>query len=46
MVPRYVEVRDRLPRGPTGKVQKEELKAQGPDVFDAEALKPAAPLAN
>lgn len=37
MVPRYIDVREKLPRGPTGKVQKEELAAISASVFDAEA---------
>jgi crotonobetaine/carnitine-CoA ligase len=42
MVPRYVEVLERLPRGPTGKVQKEDLGAISESVFDAEADGPRA----
>ncbi|MEZ5078817.1 MAG: AMP-binding protein [Solirubrobacterales bacterium] len=37
MVPRYVEVVESLPRGPTGKVLKEELVGVSESVFDAEA---------
>ncbi|MBS1843045.1 MAG: AMP-binding protein [Actinobacteria bacterium] len=36
MVPRYIEISERLPRGPTGKVQKEELTQVSADLFDAE----------
>jgi crotonobetaine/carnitine-CoA ligase len=38
MVPRYIELRDRLPRGPTGKVQKEGLGSVSAEVYDAEAV--------
>ena len=39
MVPRYFRVIDDLPRTPTNKVQKTELRAQGllPDTWDREA---------
>ncbi|MGV1048822.1 MAG: AMP-binding protein [Solirubrobacterales bacterium] len=36
MVPRYMEVLERLPRGPTGKVKKEELTGVSDSTFDAE----------
>ncbi len=35
MVPRYVEIAAALPRGETGKVMKEELRALGPATWDA-----------
>jgi crotonobetaine/carnitine-CoA ligase len=37
MVPRYVQVLEALPRTPTGKVLKDQLKDNGPTTWDAEA---------
>jgi crotonobetaine/carnitine-CoA ligase len=39
MVPRYIRVKDALPKTPTNKIQKTELRAEGvtPDTFDREA---------
>lgn len=37
MVPRFIELRDELPRAPTGKVMKEELRSTGAGTWDAEA---------
>ncbi len=39
MLPRYVEVRDELPRNSVGKVRKEELRRIGDVVWDAESLR-------
>lgn len=36
MVPRFIELLDELPRAPTGKVLKEELRSTGPGTWDAE----------
>jgi carnitine-CoA ligase len=37
MVPRYIEIRDQLPRTPTGRIQKFELRSEpiGQQTFDA-----------
>jgi crotonobetaine/carnitine-CoA ligase len=37
MVPRYVDVLEALPRTPTGKVLKEQLKGNGPTTWDTDA---------
>ena len=39
MVPRYVEIVDKLPRSELGKVEPLKLKTMGPGVWDAEATK-------
>ncbi len=41
MVPRYIDIIDALPKTPTGKIQKSELRAQGvtPTTWDREAVK-------
>ncbi|MBM3540982.1 MAG: ATP-dependent acyl-CoA ligase, partial [Alphaproteobacteria bacterium] len=39
MVPRYVEIVDKLPRSELGKVEPLKLKTMGPGVWDAEAKK-------
>jgi carnitine-CoA ligase len=36
MIPRYIEIRPALPRGPTGKVAKHELASTGVHVWDAD----------
>lgn len=36
MVPRFIQLLDELPRSPTGKVLKEELRSTGPGTWDAE----------
>lgn len=40
MVPRFIELLDELPRAPTGKVLKEELRWIGPGTWDAETARP------
>jgi crotonobetaine/carnitine-CoA ligase len=41
MVPRYIEIKDALPKSPTGKIEKYVLRAQpmGPDVYDSDAFR-------
>ena len=41
MVPRYVDIIDALPKTPTGKIQKADLRARGvtPTTWDREADK-------
>jgi crotonobetaine/carnitine-CoA ligase len=41
MVPRYVEIKDALPKSPTGKIERYVLRAQpmGPDVYDRDTFR-------